>query len=158
MELLKEHFVDAFEAVFAGLAEFRSRAKGSVGRMPFTVEVDPRLSGYWGSDTVMTMSHQAIAAGIPAVQLEVPYTMREQLMRNQPLFDRFATAIYSAYEEVVATGRVGVADGSVVGPAVDLTALNQDPAPQRVERETITVMLEECAKMDTAAMGREKMI
>ena len=159
MEQLKEHLEEAFtKKVFAGTPELRSKAKGSVGRMNFGVEVDPRLSGYWGCDTVMTMSHQAVAEGIPAIQLEVPYSMRERLMSDDALFARFAAAIYGAYDAVVASARVASADGTVVGPAMEAAALAQDPAPQQIGRETIARMLEECKAMDVAMAGRERMI
>ena len=158
MEQLKEHLEEAFTKVFAGTPELRSRAKGSVGRMNFGVEVDPRLSGYWGCDTLMTMSHQAVAEGIPAIQLEVPYSMRERLMSDDALFARFAAAIYGAYDAVVASARVASADGSVVGPEMEAAALSEDPAPQRIGRETIARMLEECKAMDVAMAGRERMI
>eukprot|EP01043_Picozoa_sp_COSAG02_P011196 COSAG02_NODE_408_length_22892_cov_35.212785_22_plen_703_part_00 len=157
-EMLKEHMEEAFHEAFAGTAQFRSKKKGSVGRFSFGVEVDPRLHGYWGSDTVMTMSHQAVAEGIAAIQLEIPYTMREQLMRDDMLFQRFAAAIYAAYDAIVATGKVGAADGSVLGPQVDSTLLASDPLPQRISRQTIATMVAECKIMDTAMAGREKMI
>ena len=71
---------------------------------------------------------------------------------------RFAAAIYAAYDAVVATGKVGAADGSVLGPQVDATLLAGDPPPQRIGRQTIATMVAECKTMDTAMMGREKMI
>jgi hypothetical protein len=74
------------------------------------------------------------------------------------LFARFAAAIYGAYDAVVASARVASADGTVVGPAMEAAALAQDPAPQRIGRETIARMLEECKAMDVAMAGRERMI
>eukprot|EP01043_Picozoa_sp_COSAG02_P009798 COSAG02_NODE_336_length_24344_cov_63.239101_17_plen_669_part_00 len=158
MDLLKEQLEQGFHAVFADCQQFRSRKKGSVGQLSFGVEVDPRLHGYWGTDTVMTMSHQAIAEGIAAIQLEIPYTMREQLMRDEGLFDRFATAIYAAYDAVVATEKIGDADGSVVGPEIGDNVLQRDPPSQQLDRDTIGRMLEECKMMDIAMAGRERMI
>ena len=84
--------------------------------------------------------------------------LREQLMRDDMLFQRFAAAIYSAYDAVVATGKVGAADGSVSGPQVDATLLASDPLPQRFDRQTIATMVAECKTMDTVMAGREKMI
>ena len=69
-----------------------------------------------------------------------------------------AAAIYGAYDAVVASARVASADGSVVGPEMEAAALSEDPAPQRIGRETIARMLEECKAMDVAMAGRERMI
>jgi hypothetical protein len=106
----------------------------------------------------MTMSHQAIAEGIATIQLEIPYTMREQLMRDEGRFGRFATAIYAAYDAVVATEKIGVADGSVVGLEIGDNVLQRDPPPEQLDRDTIGRMLEECRMMDIAMAGRERMI
>ncbi|CAK9004677.1 Uncharacterized protein CT_035 [Durusdinium trenchii] len=46
------------------------------------VEADPALHGFWGADTVTTISHQSVLLGIPAVQFEMPPRLREQLINN----------------------------------------------------------------------------
>lgn len=84
--------------------------------------------------------------------------MGEQLMRDNSLFQRFAAAIYAAYDAIVATSKVGAADGSLLGPRMDATLLASDPLPQRIDRQTIAAMVAKCKTMDTAMAGRERMI
>merc|ERR1712146_116648 len=71
---------------------------------PITVEEHPQLHGWWGSDTAMTMSHQAAMLGATAVQFELPTAVRQLLMVDGALFDAFATAIFNTYEALVSTG------------------------------------------------------
>lgn len=66
------------------------------------VDVDPVLHGFWGKDTVATISHQSALLGIPAVQFEMPPRLREQLLSNEELGRGFAAAIAEAYREDVA--------------------------------------------------------
>jgi hypothetical protein len=74
-------------------------------KMELTVELDPVLNGFWGSGTVMTISHQSVLLGIPALQLEIPYTLRQALMaKDQVLFDRFSRALFEVVDFVVANG------------------------------------------------------
>eukprot|EP00928_Gymnodinium_smaydae_P072148 TRINITY_DN55561_c0_g1_i1.p1 TRINITY_DN55561_c0_g1~~TRINITY_DN55561_c0_g1_i1.p1 ORF type:complete len:286 (-),score=23.52 TRINITY_DN55561_c0_g1_i1:522-1259(-) len=65
------------------------------------VDVDPRLHGYWGADTVTTISHQSVLLGVPAVQFEMPPRLREQFVQSTLLGQRFAAAIAEVYHEVV---------------------------------------------------------
>ena len=65
------------------------------------VEVDPALSGYWGDETVSTISHQSVLMGIPAVQLEMPLRLREKLCFDDELVAMFAGTVATAYREVV---------------------------------------------------------
>eukprot|EP00961_Rhodomonas_salina_P048724 653927-Rhodomonas_salina.4 len=61
--------------------------------MQMTVEDDPYLNAYWGGGTFETISHQSVNLRIPAIQLEVPLTMRRELMRNDQLFRYKSTRI-----------------------------------------------------------------
>ncbi|CAE7706757.1 unnamed protein product, partial [Symbiodinium necroappetens] len=64
------------------------------------VDADPCLHGFWGEDTVTTISHQSVLLGIPAVQFEMPPRLREQLVRDPELGRRFADAIAEIYRDV----------------------------------------------------------
>jgi len=48
-----------------------------------------------------TMTHQSVLQGIPAVQLEIPRSVRALLITDDALVGRFADAILSTYHEVV---------------------------------------------------------
>lgn len=91
------------------VARFRAALKGTavVRGMTFGVEAEPYLGGYWGDDT-HTFSHQAVVCGVPALQLEIPKSMRRALMSDDSLVDRFAAAICDAYATVVAPQRLGL--------------------------------------------------
>ena len=43
---------------------------------PVVVDADPYLCGLWGHGCECTLSHQAVREGVPAFQLETPYTLR----------------------------------------------------------------------------------
>jgi hypothetical protein len=64
-ELLKEQLERAFHGALTGAGQFRSKKKGSAGRFSFGVEVDPRLHGYWGSDTVVRSAYSLAISGWP---------------------------------------------------------------------------------------------
>jgi hypothetical protein len=69
-----------------------SRLSPSIGQYSskgraFGVESDPFLHGYWGENCFHTISHQSVQLGIPAIQLEIPRTMRRELFKVYPLFD-----------------------------------------------------------------------
>jgi len=95
-------------------------------RLAVTVDPNPILHGYWGEDTVATMSHQTVCLGTPALQLELPYSVRELLMRDGALFDRFATAIFSTFEEAVARDGCG---GKPAAPTAAWARMGSATAP-----------------------------
>eukprot|EP00455_Lapot_gusevi_P049562 TRINITY_DN7045_c0_g2_i3.p1 TRINITY_DN7045_c0_g2~~TRINITY_DN7045_c0_g2_i3.p1 ORF type:complete len:466 (-),score=123.88 TRINITY_DN7045_c0_g2_i3:101-1417(-) len=67
----------------------------------YTVNNDPYLSALWGGDC-HTISHQSILLGIPALQLEIPRSLRADLISDANLFRKFAEAIVACYMEVIA--------------------------------------------------------
>lgn len=70
-------------------------------QMHMTVEEDPYLNAYWGLGTFETISHQSVNLRIPAIQLEIPHTMRKELLTNEVLFKKFATALMHSYKYCV---------------------------------------------------------
>jgi hypothetical protein len=66
----------------------------------FGVDRDPALSGLWGGDR-HTLSHQSVLRRVPAVQFEIPRTLRAALVTNDALFAAFADAIADTYRLVV---------------------------------------------------------
>lgn len=66
------------------------------------VEPDPALHGYWGPQSdAATSSHQSILLGMPAVQLEFPYTLRKSLVESPQLVASLSRALVDSYEEVI---------------------------------------------------------
>ena len=63
------------------------------------VEKDPSLRGY-NNRGFHTMAHQSVLLGVPAVQLELPRTVRKALLVENVLFDKFADAIAQTYMQV----------------------------------------------------------
>ena len=101
VELIRSRLAKELRAAFKG----RSAVSSKSGRnIAITVEEDPVLHGYWGEDTMMTMSHQGALLGATAVQFELPNAVRKLLMADGALFDAFATAIFNTYEALVSTG------------------------------------------------------
>ena len=70
------------------------------------------MNGYWGDNTYQTMAHQSTLLGIPSVQLEIPYTMRQELMANDRMMADFAAALFDVYKEVVLTRQVMMIQGT----------------------------------------------
>lgn len=68
-----------------------------------TVEEDPYLNAYWGLGTFETISHQSVNLRMPAIQLEIPHTMRKELLMNEVLFKSFATALMQSYKYCVSS-------------------------------------------------------
>jgi len=66
----------------------------------YTVNRSPQLCGLWGRNC-HTISHPSILLGTPALQLEIPRSLRYDLSRDEVLFDRFAQALATAYRIVV---------------------------------------------------------
>ena len=92
---LKFNFCKKLDQVLADCSVFSQKGK------QIKVKADPVLHGFWGDDTVTTISHQSVLLGIPAVQFEMPPRLREQLVTKPELAKRFAAAIQEVYFEVV---------------------------------------------------------
>ena len=97
----------------------------------YMVDSDPRLHGYWGEDMMTTMSHQSAMLGIPAVQLEIPFSLRNLLMTDNTLFDHFASAIQTAFME--ATTHTQEEQSDILMPA----KTNQTPKKTEVLQEML---------------------
>lgn len=98
---LKEHLAGGMREAFKCLKgkSFTVHQK----QMHMTVEEDPYLNAYWGSGTFETISHQSVNLRMPAIQLEIPHTMRKELLTNDVLFKKFATALMQSYKYCVST-------------------------------------------------------
>ena len=95
VERIRAHLTAELRAAFDGYSAVSSK---SGRRLAITVDEDPDLHGYWGEDTMMTMSHQSALLGALAIQLELPSAVRKLLMADGALFDAFATAILNTYD------------------------------------------------------------
>jgi hypothetical protein len=100
VQQLKRHLAEGMREAFRKTVEGR---KFLVHNKPMsmTVEEDPYLNAYWGGSTFETISHQSVNLRMPAVQLEIPLTMRKELTRNDALIRSFAVAIVDTYRECV---------------------------------------------------------
>ena len=80
--------------------EFFKAFKGvKIRRMQPKCEHDPRLHGYWGNG-LHTISNQSVLMGIPAIQLEIPRSMREKMVKDDKLFQGFCQAIANGYKVI----------------------------------------------------------
>ena len=113
---IKAVLADAFERCFDGAPRiFNAKARA---KMAPSVELDPRLHGYWGDDCEKTISHQSVEMlGVPALQLEIPFCMRKELVENDVFFKCFAQAIFEAADHVLEVG-CSVADEKLLEPSV----------------------------------------
>ena len=68
-------------------------------QLKMVVERDPELRG-WNNRGFHTMAHQSVLLGVPAIQLELPKTVRRALLVEQVFFDKFAKAIANTYRTV----------------------------------------------------------
>lgn len=159
-EVIKGALGPAMEAAFEGRSLVSRKSKK---RMPLTVELDPLLSGYWGhhSDSPLTISHQSVLLGVPAFQLEIPYTMRELLMGDAGAFDSFARALFDAIDATLAASRSGAlaacnaladapleqtAAGSLARPLCSLSLLDA------VDEAWLSAMLSDLQRMDSESV------
>ena len=72
------------------------------------VDPDPYLCGLWGHGCECTMSHQAVREGVPAFQLETPYTLRRAMASDDgTIVEKMAAAIVNLYENVVTQVEAG---------------------------------------------------
>jgi hypothetical protein len=98
VDAMREHLCAELREVFMGRTAVSSKSKKS---FPITIEPDPALHGYWGQNTVMTMSHQSALLGATALQLEIPMAVRTMLSNDDVLLGRFARAIFNTYDALV---------------------------------------------------------
>eukprot|EP01060_Flectonema_neradi_P008120 TRINITY_DN1579_c0_g1_i1.p1 TRINITY_DN1579_c0_g1~~TRINITY_DN1579_c0_g1_i1.p1 ORF type:complete len:406 (+),score=63.90 TRINITY_DN1579_c0_g1_i1:40-1218(+) len=68
-------------------------------QLKMVVEREPELRG-WNNRGFHTMAHQSVLLGIPAIQLELPKTVRRALLVEQVLLDKFTKAIANTYRTV----------------------------------------------------------
>ena len=68
--------------------------------VPFEVEPDPHLHGFWGHDCNTTISHQSVLYDMPAIQFEMPPEIRHELVHNEEFLRRFSHAIVNAYRTI----------------------------------------------------------
>jgi hypothetical protein len=68
----------------------------------FAVRGNPEgeLVGKWSAN-MHTMTHQAVLLGIPAVQLEIPRSVRALLINDPTYLREFARCILLTYQEVI---------------------------------------------------------
>jgi len=87
---LRTAFCGALDEALAGVT---LRGKRCVA------EGDPVLHGWWGDDCETTLTHQAVLRGIPSLQLENPRSLRNRMMTDDALVERYARAIAVAYRK-----------------------------------------------------------
>ena len=104
VDAIREHLCTQLRHVFKGRTAVSSKSKKT---FPITIEADPVLHGYWGEDTVMTMSHQSALLGATALQLEIPKAVRTMLAADDRLLSAFARAIFNTYDALVAADCAG---------------------------------------------------
>lgn len=101
LELANKDAVEQFRLVMhQELAQCFACNKLLVAQKPFLLDTMPKMSGVWDKPDCYTMSHQSALQGIMSVQCELPSTLREELMKNDTLLDRFARAIAQMYNKV----------------------------------------------------------
>ena len=99
VDQLRARLTERLQHALKGKAAVSAKSKR---RMPITVQPDPVLHGYWGNDTVMTMSHQSALLGATSLQFELPTAVRQLLMVDQAAFEGFADAIFDTYDALAA--------------------------------------------------------
>ncbi|XP_046547011.1 uncharacterized protein LOC124257046 [Haliotis rubra] len=91
-----------------GFEESFTNMLGPVGivknGMPFTVDMDPEMSGFRLDRSVFTLSTQSAMLGIPSVQLEIPKTMRQKLNEDDDFLLKFADCIMHVFEQGICQG------------------------------------------------------
>ncbi|KAF0984302.1 hypothetical protein FDP41_007479 [Naegleria fowleri] len=73
----------------------------SVGGFKVGVEKEPSQNGLRGENAPHTLSHQSVLLEIPAVQLEIPYDVRKELVENDAFLEEVAKAITECYKITV---------------------------------------------------------
>ena len=60
------------------------------------------MNGLWGHGCEHTLSHQAVRLGVPAFQLELPFSLRRAAMQDDgAIVKKLAAAIVAIYNNVV---------------------------------------------------------
>lgn len=68
---------------------------------PVVSNPDGELVGKWVNGNMHTMTHQSVLLGVPAMQLEIPRSVRALLIRDRNLLSSFAQCILSTYYEII---------------------------------------------------------
>ena len=152
---LRTNLVTELRIAFKGRIAVSSKVKKP---FPITIEADPILNGYWGRGTVMTISHQAALLGITAVQLEIPLAIRRLLMKDDALFEAFASAIYKTFDKLVAKAalplREGWATSAELGRCLEgLGSADEPLCPltlTQLDANVIELMLSDLKRADTS--------
>ena len=155
VQTLRTKLVAELRIAFKGRIAVSSKVKKP---FPITIEADPILDGYWGRDTVMTISHQAALLGITAVQLEIPLAIRRLLMKDEALMDAFASAIYETFDKLVVKTalplREGWATSAQLGRYLEGLASAEEPlcalTMTLVDASVIDSMLSDLKRADTS--------
>ncbi|XP_046326633.2 uncharacterized protein LOC124111097 [Haliotis rufescens] len=74
--------------------------------MPFSVDMNPIMSGFRPDPTVFTLSTQSAMLGTSSVQLEIPKTMRQTLFEDDDFLSKFADCIMHVYQQVICQGKL----------------------------------------------------
>jgi len=69
--------------------------------MKFSADLDPLLDGCWLEDTTNTMVMQSTKIGVPAIQLELPFTMRYTCSSDSTFIKRIADIIGKLYKGTI---------------------------------------------------------
>ena len=62
---------------------------------------DGELIGKWVTGNMHTMTHQSVLLGVPAMQLEIPRSLRNLLIKDRTYLVAFANCILSTYEDLI---------------------------------------------------------
>lgn len=89
---LVRSFTHKLNSVFQGI-----EIKG----FPVLCNPDGELVGKWTQGIMYTMTHQSVLLGIPAMQIELPRSIRALLIRDDLILRKFAEAILETYSEVI---------------------------------------------------------
>ena len=101
INLLKIYFKSELEKnIFSKYGTYKNNKLKNNESLPFTVNVNPYLHGYWGGDC-HTMSDQSCLLGIIGIQFEIPVTMRNELYKNEKLFKQFSQSITKLYKQII---------------------------------------------------------
>ncbi|KAG2374735.1 hypothetical protein C9374_010479 [Naegleria lovaniensis] len=73
----------------------------SINGFKIGIEKEPQQNGWRGENAPQTLSHQSVLLGIPAVQLEIPYDVRKELVENEAFLEEIAKAITECYKITV---------------------------------------------------------
>ncbi|KAH3745811.1 hypothetical protein Pelo_12798 [Pelomyxa schiedti] len=73
--------------------------------VPFGVQCNPKMSGYRGTLSQhtpgATLSHQCVLLGIPAIQLELPYSVRKKVVHSPEFAASIAAALSVTFQRCI---------------------------------------------------------